>query len=61
MYCISGIKTAHSLLVYQTITQDQWVIDAISGYCTDFDSQLFTIRIPNEIPFNKQQWQIVDN
>lgn len=43
------------------ITQDQWVIDAISGYCIDFDAQPFQTRVPNEIPFSKEQRQIVED
>lgn len=51
-YCVSN---------WLKITQDQWVIDAISGYCIDFDSQPFQTRIPHEIPFNKEQRLIVEN
>ncbi len=42
------------------ITQDHSVLQAITGYCIDLDEQPVQTRIPNEIPFEKDQWEIVN-
>ena len=43
------------------ITNDPWVLQAITGYRIEFDEQPVQHHIPNEIPFNQEQWAIVDN
>lgn len=45
---------------WQSLTQDQWVLDAVSGYCIHFDSEPFQEKIPREIPFSGEQWSLVD-
>lgn len=46
---------------WQKITEDPWVLQTITGYHIDFDEQPFQVHVPNEIPFNYDQWVIVDN
>lgn len=55
---IGGLK--YNLHAWKKITQDQWVLDAVSGYCIHFDIQPCQHKIPKEIPFEKEHWQIVD-
>ena len=42
------------------ITDDPWVLETITGYRIVFNEQPFQDKIPNEIPFNKEEWSIVD-
>ncbi|MCG7879447.1 MAG: reverse transcriptase domain-containing protein [Candidatus Thiodiazotropha endolucinida] len=46
---------------WEKITNDPWVLQSITGYRIEFDEQPVQYRVPNEIPFNQEQWAIVDN
>ena len=45
---------------YQS-TSDPWVLEAISGYKILFDTLPYPVTVPNEIPFQDEQWHIVNN
>jgi len=54
-------KTKHCLSVWEQITDDRWILDTVGGYCIPFDEFPFQNKVPKEIPFNKEQWDIVEN
>ena len=43
------------------LTNDPWVLEAISGYKILFDTLPYQVIVPNEIPFQGEQWHIVHN
>ena len=51
----------HHVKNWEKNTNDPWVLQAITGYRIEFDEQPVQHHIPNEIPFNQEQWAIVDN
>ena len=51
----------HHVKNWEKITNDPWVLQAITGYRIEFDEQPVQHHIPNEIPFNQEQWAIVGN
>ena len=53
-------KTRFFVDNWKKLTTDKWVLDAISGYSIVFDEQPFQHVIPNEIPFDSEQYNIVD-
>ena len=46
---------------WHQITNDPWVLEAISGYKIHFDSLPYQFKIPIEIPFSGDQFLLVDN
>jgi len=45
---------------WERITEDKWVLDAVSGYRIDFIEQPYQDIVPNEIPFSDEEWYLVD-
>ena len=43
------------------LTNDEWVLDTVSGYHIQFDQKPFQRVIPKETSFNEEQHEIVDN
>ena len=65
----SNVSTTYSVVgklklyteKWHQITNDPWVLEAISGYKIHFDSPPDQFKIPNEIPFSRDQFLLVDN
>lgn len=53
-------KLKYCVPKWQRITRDPAVLEAVTGYCINFDQKPFQTRVPSEINFNSDQWQIVD-
>ena len=45
---------------WKKLTSDNWVLQAVSGYSIVFDEKPFQKLVPKEIPFNNEQYEIVD-
>ena len=46
---------------WHQLTNDPWVLEAISGYKIHFDIIPYQVTAPNEIPFQGEQWHIVNS
>ena len=46
--------------VWEKFTNDPWILQTISGYCIEFDSEPFQNKIPKEISFSEVQKRCVD-
>ena len=62
---VSKIKTVGKLALFhdnwQTFTNDQWVLDAVSGYKIEFVQNPHQTSVPSGISFNDKQRSVVDN
>ncbi|WAR20011.1 hypothetical protein MAR_001849 [Mya arenaria] len=46
---------------WKNYTNDPWIINAVSGYKIDFVKQPYQGKVPNEIPFDGDKWEIVND
>ena len=62
---MSKSKTVGKLALFhdnwQKLTNDQWVLDAVSGYKIEFVHNPHQTPVPSGISFNDKQRSVVDN
>ncbi|WAR24285.1 hypothetical protein MAR_037954 [Mya arenaria] len=46
---------------WKNYTNDPWIINAVSGYKIDFVKQPYQGKVPHEIPFDGEKWEIVND
>ncbi|WAQ99028.1 POL-like protein [Mya arenaria] len=46
---------------WKNYTNDSWIINAVSGYKIYFVKQPYQEKVPNEIPFDGEKWEIVND
>ena len=46
--------------VWEKFTNDPWILQTISGYCIEFESEPVQFKIPKEIIFSEEQKRCVD-
>lgn len=45
----------------ERITRDSWILKSIMGYSIEFESKPFQRKVPTQINFNKEQFEIIEN
>jgi hypothetical protein len=45
---------------WMKFTNDSWILGVVTGYKIDFDQQPYQNKIPQQIPFQGEQWNIVN-
>ncbi|MCG7875172.1 MAG: reverse transcriptase domain-containing protein [Candidatus Thiodiazotropha endolucinida] len=53
-------KLQHCRQSWEKFTNDQWILQTISGYCIEFIANPFQNKIPKEISFSEEEKKYVD-